>query len=168
MHPIEVFSRTSTKSTIILTVMFNLLMAWLPNSSMQSINLISGNNIILDTIITCIAMTTIGTVCNTYFLRQAYNKNMPLTGYNYSPNLLLKHLPNKSWLWGLVLGLGFACIITPIGALIFILLNMYSISFWIFIIFKTIYTIIVTTIFPPLVIKHQAWVLINGTQKGEV
>jgi hypothetical protein len=141
MQPVDSYIRTQGISCAVINMVINPVVAWLGNRQMDFTPLAGGNSIVVDTAITCIVLSLLVALFTASGVRQALLAGS-LKTTNGSPRAgrLLSHLPKPAWALGLLLGLGVACVFTPLSFGVFYILGFSGLPFAWFALFKAIYT----------------------------
>lgn len=134
------------RKTGIIAAIFNIVLnpffAWLSNMGMAEVPLAAGGGLAMDTALTCLIMSFLISLFVSADTRRAL-KTGQLIVANGQPACaggLLCRLPGRPWLFGLLVGLGAAIVVTPFMVGLFYLLGVESFSFIAFALFKAIYT----------------------------
>jgi hypothetical protein len=131
-------------------------MARLGNREMDFVPLWGGNGIVVDTALTAFVLPLLVTLCITAGVRQALRTGR-ITTSEVLPRAgrLLSHLPSRSWLLGLLLGLGVAGSFTPLTSGAFQVLGVSGLPFTGFVLLKALYTGILGFVITRWVILRQ-------------
>lgn len=156
MQPVDAYIRTQGIGCAVINMVLNPVLAWLGNRQMDFTPLSGGNSIVVDTAITCIVLSLLVALFIASGVRQALLAGS-LSTTNGSPRAgrLLSHLPRKAWALGLLLGLGVACVLTPLTFGLFHALGSSGLSFAGFALFKAIYTALLGFVLTRWVILRQ-------------
>ena len=141
MQPVDSYIRTQGISCAVINMVLNPVVAWLGNRQMDFMPLSGGNSIVVDTAVTSIVLSLLVAMFTASGVRQALHSGR-LKATDGSPRVgrLLSHLPRQAWALGLLLGLGIACVLTPLTFGLFHALGFFGLSFAGFALFKAIYT----------------------------
>ncbi|MGA9754101.1 MAG: hypothetical protein WBV23_03065 [Desulfobaccales bacterium] len=141
MQSVDSYIRTQGINCAVINMVINPVVAWLGNRQMEFMPLSGGSGIVVDTAVTSIVLSLLVALFIASGVRQALHAGT-LNTTDGSPRAgrLLTHLPRKAWALGLLLGLGVACVFTPLTFGLFYALGFSGLSFWGFALFKAIYT----------------------------
>lgn len=155
MQPVDSYIRTQGITCAVINMVLNPVVAWLGNRQMEFTPLSGGNSIVVDTAVTSIVLSLLVALFTASGVRQALHAGR-LKATDGSPRAgrLLSHLPRKAWALGLLLGLGIACVLTPLTFGLFHALGFSGLPFVGFALFKAIYT-------PPLGFVVTRWVILR-------
>jgi hypothetical protein len=125
----------------VINVVLNPVVAWLSNRQMDVVPLWGGHSIVVDTAVTSVVLSLLVALFTAWGVEQALRAGrlratdgFPRTG------CLLSHLPRPAWSLGLLLGLGVACVLTPLTFGLFHALGLSGLPLAGFALFKAIYT----------------------------
>lgn len=155
MQPVDAYIRTQGINCAVINMVLNPVVAWLGNRQMDFMPLSGGNSIVVDTAVTSIVLSLLVALFTASGVRQALQAGR-VSATDGSPRAgrLLAHLPRKAWALGLLLGLGIACVLTPLTFWLFHALGFPGLSFARFALFKALYT-------PPLGFVVTRWVILR-------
>ncbi|MHB9074573.1 MAG: hypothetical protein ACYC6G_13725 [Desulfobaccales bacterium] len=141
MHAVGSFIRTQGFICAVINMVLNPVVAWLLNRQMDFTPLMGGGGIIVDTAITSIVLSLLVALFTASGVRKALQSGqIQITEGSPRAGRLLSHLPKKAWALGLLLGLGIACVLTPLTFGLFHALGFPGLPFAGFALFKAIYT----------------------------
>jgi len=141
MQPVDAYIRTQGINCAVINMVLNPVVAWLGNRQMDFMPLSGGNSIVVDTAVTSIVLSLLVALFTASGVRQAlHNGRVQVTDGSPRAGRLLSHLPRKAWALGLLLGLGIACVLTPLTFGLFLALGFSGLPFAWFALFKAIYT----------------------------
>jgi hypothetical protein len=125
----------------VINMVLNPVVAWLLNRRMDFTPLSGGGSIVVDTAITSIVLSLLVALFTASGVRKAlYAGQIQVTEGSPRAGRLLSLLPKKAWALGLLLGLGIACVFTPLTFGLFHALGFSGLPFAGFALFKAIYT----------------------------
>jgi len=152
-HPVERFIRKTGVTAGIFNLILNPLFAWLGNMAMGDVPL---TGIAVDTAITCILMSLLVALFISAETRRAFEAGILETARHpcTRDGRLLRHLPDRPWKLGLLLGLVAAAVVTPGLVGLFSVLDVTSLSFFAFALLKAVYT-------PLLAYAVTRWVILR-------
>jgi uncharacterized BrkB/YihY/UPF0761 family membrane protein len=108
---------------------------------MEFTPLTGDGSVVVDTAITSIVLSLLVALFTASGARKALKAGQfQVTGDSPRPGRLLSFLPRKAWALGLLLGLGAACVLTPLTFGLFHALGLSGLSFAGFALFKAGYT----------------------------
>jgi hypothetical protein len=140
-QPVGSFIRTQGIICALFNLVLNPLAAWLLNRQMSFMPLAGGGSIVVDTAVTSIVLSLLVALFTASGLRQALHAGqVQVTGDSPRAGRLLSLLPRQTWALGLLLGLGLACVLTPLTYGLFHSLGFSGLPFAGFALFKAIYT----------------------------
>jgi hypothetical protein len=155
MEPVHSYIRTQGINCAVINMVLNPVVAWLGNRRMEFTPLSGDNSMLVDTAITCIVLSLLVAIFITSGVRRDLHAGrLSVTDGSPRAGSLLSHLPRKAWALGLLLGLGIACILTPLTFGLFLALGFSGLPFGWFALFKAIYT-------PPLGFVVTRWVILR-------
>jgi len=141
MQPVDSYIRTQGINCAVINMVLNPVVAWLGNRQMAFMPLSGGNSIVVDTAVTSIVLSLLVALFTASGARQALHAGrVSATDRSPRAGLLLSHLPKQAWALGLLLGLGVACVLTPLTFGLFHALGFSGLPFAGFALFKAIYT----------------------------
>ena len=141
MQPVDSYIRTQGINCAVINMVLNPVVAWLGNRQMDFMPLSGGSSIVVDTAVTSIVLSLLVALFTASGVRQAlHNGRVKVTDGSPRAGRLLSHLPRKAWALGLLLGLGIACVLTPLTFGLFHALGFSGLPFAGFALFKAIYT----------------------------
>jgi len=152
-HPVEGFIRKTGVMAGIFNFVLNPLFAWLGNMAMADVPL---TGIAVDTAITCILMPLLVGLFISAETRRALEAGILETAGPPCTRAgrLLRHLPDRPWKLGLLLGLVAAAVVTPCLVGLFSVFGVTSLSFFAFALLKAVYT-------PLLAYAVARWVILR-------
>jgi hypothetical protein len=141
MQQINAYIRTQGIACAVINMVINPVVAWVGNRPMNFVPLAGSNSIVVDTAMTCIVLSLlVALFISSALRRDLHAGRLEDTGGRPLAGRLLSHLPGQAWALGLLLGLGLACVLTPLTYLLFHALGFAGLSFGWFALFKAIYT----------------------------
>lgn len=135
---INTFIHTQGITAGLINMLVNPTVAWLCNRKMEFVPLFTGSSIVIDTIITSLALSLLVALFTSSGCRKAFN--MGLVEIPGNMGRLFLPLPDKAWAAGLTIGFCAALVMVPLIIGIFHLLGISGLPFWGFAIYKSIYT----------------------------
>jgi hypothetical protein len=152
-QPVESFIRKVGVTAGIFNFILNPLFAWVSNLAMADVPLTA---IAVDTAITCILMSLLVALFISAETRRALAAGILDTAGHPSTRArrLLRHLPDRPWKLGLLLGLAAAAVVTPCLVAFFSMFGVTSFSFFAFALLKAVYT-------PLLAYAMARWVILR-------
>ena len=155
MQPVGSFIRTQGIICAAINMVLNPVIAWLGNRQMEFMPLAGGGSMVVDTAITSVVLSLLVALFTASGVRKALQTGqIQVTEGSPRAGRLLLHLPRKAWALGLLLGLGVACVLTPLTYGLFHALGFSGLPFAGFALFKAIYT-------PPLGFAVTRWVILR-------
>jgi len=138
--PVEQFIRKTGLIAGICNIVLNSLFAWSGNTALADV---PTGSIVVDTTITCIIMSLLMTLFISADTRRAQKAGTiePLVPHP-STCRLLHRLPVRPWKLGLVIGFTVAAFVTSCLIILFFLLNITSLSFFVFVSIKAVYSML--------------------------
>lgn len=140
-QPVNVYIHTQGLGAAIGNVIFNPLLAWLGNRSMEWVTLFGDHSIVIDTAITSIVASLLVTLFASSGVhrdlkagRLAIPKDIP------GAKGILLHLPQSAWTLGLTLGATIAIVLVPLALVVFHLFSLSGLTFAKFAVIKAVYT----------------------------
>ena len=141
MQPVDSYIRTQGINCAVINMVLNPVVAWLGNRQMDFMPLSGGNSIVVDTAVTFIVLSLLVALFTASGVRQAlHTGRVKATDGSPRAGRLLSHLPRQAWALGLLLGLGIACVLTPLTFGLFQALGFSGLPFAGFALFKAMYT----------------------------
>jgi hypothetical protein len=141
MPPVDSYMRTQGIMCAVINMVLNPLVAWLGHRQMDFVPLWGGNGMLVDTAVTSVVLSLLVTLFMTAGVRQALQAGRFTVGDSLPPGARrLAPLPRRAWPLGLLLGLGLACILTPLTFGLFWGLGLSGLPFAGFALFKALYT----------------------------
>jgi hypothetical protein len=152
--PVEGFIRNTGVTAGIFNFVLNPLFAWLGNMAMADVPL---TGVAVDTAITCILMSFLVALFISAGTRRALEAGILEAAEHPRTRTgrLLRHLPDRPWKLGLVLGLVAAAVVTPCLVGLFSVFGVTSLSFFAFALLKAVYTPFLAYAVARLVILRQ-------------
>lgn len=141
MQTLDSYIRTQGMICAGINIALNPALAWLGNRQMGFVPLWGENSMVFDTAVTTIVLSLLVTLFTTAGVRQAFlaGRISPAEGFPRTGGLLAR-LPKQAWLLGLLLGVGFACVLVPLAFGLFYLLGLSGLPFAGFAFLKALYT----------------------------
>ena len=141
MQSVDSYLRTQGINCAVINLVLNPVIAWLGNRQMDFMPLWGGNSIVVDTAVTSIVLSLLVALFTASGVRQAlHTGRLQAIGGVPRAGRLLSHLPRQAWSLGLLLGLGIACVLTPLTFGLFHALGFPGLPFAWFALFKAVYT----------------------------
>ena len=141
MPPLNSYIRTQGITCAVINMVLNPVLAWFGNRQMDFMPLSGGGSIVVDTAITSIVLSLLVALFMASGVRKALQAgSLEATDESRTAGRLLSHLPRKAWALGLLLGVGIACVLTPLTFGLFRSLGFSGLPFWAFALFKALYT----------------------------
>lgn len=141
-QPVESFIRKTGVTAGVFNLVLNPFFTWLSNREMAAVPL--AGEATIDTAITCFIMSLLVTLFISADTRRAIGAGtLETTVWSPRAGRLLRRLPARPGLLGLVLGLAAAVVVTPCLAGLFSAFGVTSFSFIAFAALKAVYTPIV-------------------------
>jgi hypothetical protein len=141
MRPVDSYIRTQGIICAAINAALNPMVAWIAYRQLDFVPLWGRNSIVVDTAVTSVVLTLLVTLFTTSVLRQALQTGrVRATGGFPRAGRLLSQLPRRAWSLGLLLGLGIACVLTPLTFGLFKALGFSGLPLSGFALFKAIYT----------------------------
>ena len=152
-QPVEHFIRKTGIIAGICNIVLNSLFAWSGNTAMTDV---PTGSIVVDTVITCIIMSFLMTLFISADTRRSQKAGAiePL-GPHLSRCRLLPRLPVRPWKLGLVIGFTVAALVASCLIILLSLLNITSLSFFVFVSLKAVYSMLVGYLVARWVILRQ-------------
>jgi hypothetical protein len=150
---VEGFIHKTGVTAAIFNLFLNPLFAWLGNMALADVPL---TGIAVDTAITCILMSLLVALFISAETRRALGAGILETAGHPRTRAahLLRHLPDRPWKLGLLLGLVAAALVTPCLVGLFSVFGVTSLSFFAFALLKAVYT-------PLLAYAVARWVILR-------
>ncbi|MFZ2088554.1 MAG: hypothetical protein WAU47_08260 [Desulfobaccales bacterium] len=140
-QPVDSYIRAQGITCAVINLAANPALAWLLNRHMNFVPLWGGNSIVVDTAVTCLVLSLLVALFTASGVRQALHNGRLETANGYPRAArLLAHLPKQAWSLGLLLGLGAACVLTPLTFGLFHALGLSGLPLGWFALFKAMYT----------------------------
>ena len=156
MQPVDSYIRTQGISCAVINMVINPVLAWLGNRQMDFTPLSGGNSIVVDTAVTSIVLSLlVALFIASGVRRDLHAGRLETTEGSLRAGGLLSHLPKQAWALGLLLGLGMACVLTPLTLWLFHALGFSGLPFGWFALFKAIYTPVIGYVLTRWVILRQ-------------
>lgn len=141
MQPVASYIRTQGMICAVINVVVNPVVAWLGYRQLDFVPLWGRNSIVIDTAATSVVLSLLVTLFTTAGVRQALHAGRLRTTAGFpQAGRLLSRLPRQAWSLGLLLGLGIACVLTPLTFGLFQALGYSGLPLAGFALFKTMYT----------------------------
>ena len=156
MQPVDSYIRTQGINCAVINMVINPVVAWLGNRQMDFMPLSGGNSIVVDTAVTAIVLSLlVALFIASGVRRDLHAGRLETTEGSLRAGGLLSHLPKQAWALGLLLGLGMACVLTPLTLWLFHALGFSGLPFGWFALFKAIYTPVIGYVLTRWVILRQ-------------
>jgi hypothetical protein len=156
MQPVESYIRTQGINCAVINIVLNPVIAWLGNRQMEFMPLTGDNSIVADTGVTCIVLSLLVALFTAAGVHREFHAgNLEITAGSPRAGRVLSHLPRRAWALGLLLGIGVACVLTPLTFWLFHALGFSGLAFGWFALFKAIYTPVMGYIITRWVILRQ-------------
>lgn len=136
MESVNSYIRTQASVTAVINMIVNPLVSWLSNPARATTAIPS---VAIDTIITCLIMSTVIALFISAGTRKALRAGK-LDAYHQARWEALAHLPQSGLLFGLLVGIGAALVLVPLVLGFFKLFVVGELPFWGLVAFKVIYT----------------------------
>jgi hypothetical protein len=141
MQSVNAFIRTQGITCAVINVVLNPVVVWLGNRQMNFTPLWGGNSIVVDTAVTSVVLSLLVALFTASRVRQALDTGgIEVSAGSPRAGRLLSYLPREAWALGLLLGLGIACILTPLTFGLWHALGFSGLPFAGFALFKAMYT----------------------------
>jgi hypothetical protein len=141
MQPVASYIRTQGMICAVINVVLNPVVAWLGYRQLDFVPLWGRNSIVVDTAVTSVILSLLVTLFTTSGVRQALQTGRVRATEGFPrAGRLLSHMPDRAWPLGLLLGLGIACVLTPLTFGLFQALGYSGLPLAGFALFKAIYT----------------------------
>jgi hypothetical protein len=141
LQPVDSYIRTQGINCAVINMVLNPVVAWLGNRQMDFTPLGGDSSIVVDTAVTCIVLSLLVALFTASAVRRDLHAGrVKATDGSPRAGRLLSHLPRQAWALGLLLGLGIACVLTPLTFGLFYALGFSGLPFAGFALFKSIYT----------------------------
>jgi uncharacterized membrane protein YhdT len=168
MQPVASYIRTQGITCAVINMVLNPVVAWLGNRQMAFTPLWGGNSLVVDTSMTTIVLSLLVALFITSGVRRDLQAGrISATDGFPRAGRLVSHLPRQAWALGLALGLGAACVLTPVTFGIFYALGVSGLPFAWFALFKAIYTPLLGFVVTRWVILRQLYGVTVQTFQGE-
>ena len=168
MQPVASYIRAQGIACAVINMVLNPVVAWLGNRQMAFMPLLGGNSIVVDTAVTTIVLSLLVALFITSGVRRDLHAgHVSATDGFPRAGRLLSHLPRQAWALGLLLGLGVACVLTPVTFGMFYALGFSGLPFAWFVMFKAIYTPLLGFVVTRWVILRQLYGVTVQSSRGE-
>jgi hypothetical protein len=153
---INAYIRTQGINCAVSNLVLNPVIAWLGNRQMEFVPLRGDNSIVADTAVTCIVLSLLVALFMAAGVRrELLAGSLEITAGSPRGGRVLSLLPRQAWALGLLLGVGVACVLTPLTFWLFHAFGFSGLAFGWFALFKAIYTPVMGYIIARWVILRQ-------------
>jgi len=141
MEPVASYIRAQGMICAVINVVLNPVVVWLMYRQLDFVPLWGRNSIVVDTAVTSIVLSLLVVLFTASGARRAlHTGHLVTTEVSPRAGRMLSQLPRQAWSLGLLLGLGIACVLTPLTFGLFHALGFPGLPFAWFALFKAAYT----------------------------
>jgi hypothetical protein len=141
MQPVDSYIHRQGIICATINAALNPAVAWIGYRQLNFVPLWGRNSMVVDTAVTSVVLTLLVTLFTTSGVRQALQTGRVRATEGFPrAGRLLSQLPRRAWSLGLLLGLGIACVLTPLTFGLFNALGFSGLPLAWFALFKAMYT----------------------------